>query len=114
MSSFKNKFAFEKRKEEATRIMEKYPDRRPIIIEKHHKCQYNIDKNKYLVPTDLTVGQLLFVIRRRLKLTSEKAIFMFCNNSMPPTSQFINELYEEHKDSDCFLYLEYTDENTFG
>ena len=114
MSTFKNKFTFEKRKEESSRIMEKYIDRKPIIIEKHHKCTYNIDKNKYLVPIDLTVGQLLYVVRRRLKLTSDKAIFVFCNKIMPPTSQYINELYKEHKDIDGFLYIEFTDENAFG
>ena len=40
MLSFKNKFTFEKRKDEASRIMVKYPDRRPIIIEKHSKCSF--------------------------------------------------------------------------
>ena len=114
MVDFKNKYKFNKRKDESIRIMQKYPERRPIIIEKHHKCEYDIDKNKYLVPSDLTVGQLLFVIRRRLKLKSEKAIFLFCNSVILPTSQYINIVYDEHKDTDGFLYLEYTDENTFG
>ena len=62
MNNFKNKHTFDRRVKESQRILEKYPDRFPIIIEKHRKCDFDIDKNKYLVPKDLTVGQLIFVI----------------------------------------------------
>lgn len=40
---------------------------------------------RYLVPGDLTVGQFVYVIRKRIKLTPEKAIFIFVNNVLPPT-----------------------------
>jgi GABA(A) receptor-associated protein len=31
-----------------------------------------IDKKKYLVPADLTVGQFVYVIRKRIKLRQRK------------------------------------------
>jgi len=37
------------------------------------------------VPADLTVGQFVYVIRKRIKLSPEKAIFIFVNNVLPPT-----------------------------
>lgn len=40
---------------------------------------------RYLVPADLTVGQFVYVIRKRIKLPPEKAIFVFINNYLPPT-----------------------------
>lgn len=40
---------------------------------------------RYLVPADLTVGQFVYVIRKRIKLSPEKAIFIFVNNVLPPT-----------------------------
>jgi GABA(A) receptor-associated protein len=40
-----------------------------------------IDKKKYLVPADLTVGQFVYVIRKRIKLSPEKAIFIFVDES---------------------------------
>jgi GABA(A) receptor-associated protein len=73
-----------------------------------------IDKIKYLVPKDLTVGQFLYVIRKRMRLSSEKALFVFVNNTMPPTTQMVGDIYNRHKDSDGFLYLYYSYENTFG
>lgn len=45
-----------------------------------------IDKKKYLVPADLTVGQFVYVIRKRIKLSPEKAIFIFVNEILPPTA----------------------------
>lgn len=97
-----------------------------------------IDKKKYLVPADLTVGQFVYVIRKRIKLSPEKAIFIFVDEVLPPTAALMSSIYEEHKDEDgyvarrprtfCgrpqfhrlthvarrFLYITYSGENTFG
>ncbi|KAJ5136950.1 autophagy protein 8 [Penicillium atrosanguineum] len=100
-SKFKDEHPFEKRKAEAERIRQKYNDRIPVICEKVEKSDIaTIDKKKYLVPADLTVGQFVYVIRKRIKLSPEKAIFIFVD--------------EEHKDEDGFLYITYSGENTFG
>lgn len=40
---------------------------------------------RYLVPADLTVGQFVYVVRKRIKLSAEKAIFIFVKNVLPPT-----------------------------
>jgi GABA(A) receptor-associated protein len=69
---------------------------------------------RYLVPADLTVGQFVYVIRKRIKLSSEKAIFIFVKNVLPPTAAMMSSIYEEHKDEDGFLYFTYSGENTFG
>lgn len=77
----------EKRKAEADRIRDKYPDRIPVICEKVDKSDIpTVDKKKYLVPADLTVGQFVYVIRKRIKLNPEKAIFIFVNQVLPPTA----------------------------
>ncbi|KAL3701343.1 hypothetical protein R1sor_019365 [Riccia sorocarpa] len=105
----------EKRQAEASRIRNKYPDRIPVIVERAEKSDIpDIDKKKYLVPADLTVGQFVFVIRKRIKLSAEKAIFIFVRNVLPPTAAMMSAIYDEHKDDDGFLYLTYSGENTFG
>ena len=100
---------------EAQRIRTKYADRIPVICEKDERSDIpDIDKKKYLVPQDLTVGQFVYVIRKRIKLPSEKAIFIFINNVLPPTAALMSKIYAEHKDEDGFLYVQYSGENTFG
>ncbi|CAL9245615.1 unnamed protein product [Arabidopsis halleri] len=113
--SFKEDHDFEKRKAEALRIRDKYPDRVPVIVEKSEKSDIpNIDKKKYLVPADLTVGQFVYVIRKRIQLSAEKAIFIFVDNVLPPTGAMMSTIYEEKKEEDGFLYVTYSGENTFG
>ncbi|XP_038692820.1 autophagy-related protein 8C-like isoform X2 [Tripterygium wilfordii] len=89
-SSFKTEHPLERRQAEAARIREKYPDRIPVIVERAEKSDVpDIDKKKYLVPADLTVGQFVYVVRKRIKLTPEKAIFIFVKNILPPTVLFL-------------------------
>ena len=112
---FKESHPFDKRSAEASRILTKYPDRIPVIVEKDPRSDITqIDKQKYLVPADLTVGQFIFVIRKRIKLESEKAVFLFINNRLPPTASLMSQIYKEDKDADSFLYVTYSGENTFG
>ena len=86
-----------------------------VICEKDDRSDIpDIDKKKYLVPKDLTVGQFVYVIRKRIKLSPEKAIFIFINNVLPPTATLMSEVYAEKKDDDGFLYITYSGENTFG
>ena len=114
--SFKERFSFKTRLDEALRIMKKYPDRIPIIVERSSSDTTTdlINKNKYLAPSSLTVGQFVYVIRKRLVLPPEKAIFLFINNILPPTASLLGSIYEELKDKDHFLYITYSGENTFG
>lgn len=116
-SSFKSRFSLHDRWNESHRIIQKYPDRVPIICERANTASRDcplIDKNKYLVPCDLSVGQFIYVIRKRMRLPAEKAIFIFINGSIPPSSQMLGNIYEFYKDSDGFLYVTYSFENVFG
>ena len=44
---------------------------------------------RYLVPADLTVGQFVYVIRKRIRVSPEQAIFMFVRNVLPPTGGWV-------------------------
>ncbi|KAH8356182.1 hypothetical protein KR200_005460 [Drosophila serrata] len=138
---YKEEHAFEKRRAEGDKIRRKYPDRVPknkaaslcvwvkrslkklnqlltsarVIVEKAPKARIgDLDKKKYLVPSDLTVGQFYFLIRKRIHLRPEDALFFFVNNVIPPTSATMGSLYQEHHEEDYFLYIAYSDENVYG
>lgn len=72
-------------KEDFQKLREKYPNRFPVIVEKNKKCQnlQDIDKKKFLVPEDLTVGQFVYIIRKRIKLEPSEALYLYCNNTLP-------------------------------
>ena len=60
------------------------------------------------------VGQFVYVIRKRISIPSEKAIFLFVNNTLPPTAELMSAVYQRHKDDDGFMYMCYSGENSFG
>jgi len=112
---YKEEHAFEQRKEEGEKIRKKYPSRVPVIVEKAPDARIgDLDKKKYLVPSDLTVGQFYFLIRKRIQLRPEDALFFFVNNVIPPTSATIGSLYQKHREDDFFLYIAYSDESVYG
>ena len=114
---FKSDYSLNDRWKEASKVIEKYKDRVPIICERSSKASYDcpdIDKKKYLVPRDLTIGQFIYVIRKRMHLKPEKALFLFMNGIIPPSTSMIGDLYEYYKETDGYIYITYSLENTFG
>ena len=115
-NKFKKTHSLIDRKAESTKILEKYPNRIPVIVTKDPKSKLeDMDKNKFLTPNELTLGQFLFLIRKRIKLDASVSLFIFVNETiLAPTSHTMQTLYDSYKDEDGFLYLMYCSENVFG
>ena len=111
---FKEIHDFNTRKNEADRMIEKYPERVPVICEKLGLDLPDIDKYKFLVPYDISLAQFMYIIRRRMELSADKSIFLFVNDTMISSSELFKKIYFEHKDEDGFLYITYSGESTFG
>ena len=106
---------FNIRLNESKRIMNKYPDRIPVIVNKSdHSNIQDIDKKKYLVPRDMYIGQFTYIIRKNIKLNESEAIFVTINNNLVPTNITMSEIYKKDHNEDGFLYVVYSSENTFG
>jgi GABA(A) receptor-associated protein len=113
--TYKDVKDFVQRSKESMTIKQRFPGRVPIIIERAQRSDVPlIDKNKYLCPDTLTVGQFIYVIRKRLTLPPEKALFVFVKNTLPLASSFLREVYAQYHDIDGFLYMTYASESTFG
>ena len=111
---FSNK-SLEERKHESIRIKGKYPNRIPIIVKKDKNCTLeDIDKEKYLVPKDMSLSQFMFVIRKRIHLEPATALFILINGNLINGTKIMDNIFNEHKQEDGFLYVTYTSENTFG
>ncbi|OON17822.1 microtubule associated protein 1A/1B, light chain 3 [Opisthorchis viverrini] len=86
-----------------------------VVVERHPHSQISeIDKHKFLVPDDISVAQFLWIIRKRIQLSEEKALFLFVGSTIPQSSTSIGQLYSDFCDDDGFLYVMYSGENSFG
>jgi GABA(A) receptor-associated protein len=116
MSPFKKANSIDKRLKESSRVLDKFPDRIPVICEpgkNTHKLP-KIDKTKFLVPKDITIAHFVMIIRGRLKLDASVALFFVVGDVIASSNSTMNELYANHADADGFLYMTYSEENTFG
>ena len=109
---FQNKYSLEERKIESANIMKRYPNRIPVIVESD---SFTLDKKKFLVPNVTTISQFLYIIRKRLKIAHESAIFLFFNNNtLLASTTLMSQAYKDHKHTDSFMYTKLCNENVFG
>jgi GABA(A) receptor-associated protein len=100
------------------RLLNKYPDRIPLVIEKNEFME--LQNYKYLLPSNLLVSEFMCIIKTKMNkaLDEKKAIFTFVKSSenyiLVPMNQTIQEIYNIHKNADGFLYIKFGVENTFG
>lgn len=114
---FKAKRSLEIRKRDVEEISKKHPDKVPIVIEraKNEKALPPLDKVKFLVPEEVTMGQLTLILRRRLQLLDSQTFYILVNNrTLVPVSTTLAEVYRSQKDVDGFLYVNYAAQETFG
>lgn len=93
--SFSN---LEKKAAEAKRILTKYPDRIPVIVERAARSSLpEIDKKKFLVPGSMLCGEFKYIIHKHLTqqlagtsdaLSAEQTLYLFVRNTPPRTGTF--------------------------
>jgi len=118
-SSFMQNFlnlSEEKRKSESLRILNKYPDRVPVIINPIDNKAPPISNHKYLVPTNITLGQYMHIVRPKIKINPKEALFFFIGNNkiLCPVGEPISTIYSKYANNDGYLYIYYNIESAFG
>ncbi|NWW15739.1 GBRAP protein, partial [Falcunculus frontatus] len=121
---YKEEHPFEKRRCEGEKIRKKYPDRVPVIVEKAPKARIgDLDKKKYLVPSDLTGLGILEDFGDFWNFWGifggflEGLGWIFWGvfpNFDPPLFPVPPLLPQEHHEEDFFLYIAYSDESVYG
>ena len=114
---FKKQTSLEKRIEQFEKIKKEYPNKIPIILERSQKCSINkIIKTKYILSNELTMSEFIKIIREKLELEPERALFFLANGKyLVSGSEILSEVYDKYKDSeDGFLYLTYSEEIVYG
>jgi GABA(A) receptor-associated protein len=113
-TNFRKKYSLEQRHAEAVRIIERYPERVPIIVEEDKSSNIKLDKRKFLVPTNFTLGQFIYILKKRIELKPEQSIFIFIGQTLPEISANIGDLYNKNKEEDLFLYFLLAEQDSFG
>lgn len=115
MSRFKLINDYETRRKLYEKIHTAYPDRYPVIVDRKHFQDPDIDKHKFLVPNTTTMAFVINQVRSRMAShSSTDTTLFFVNNTLVRVIDLIDNVYEKYHDEDGFLYLTYTSAPTFG
>lgn len=116
ISKFHQQYTLNERKKASADMLHKYPDRRPIIVDRGSRATIPLsNKNKFLVPSDITLSKFIQELRSNIKLEASQGMYIFTkDDTMPNPTSTIGQLYEQKKDEDGFLYIIYSGENAFG
>ena len=115
MSSFKKAKTFEDRQSLANKHRKEHPEKVPVIVEPGKGEKRFVKHDKMLVPGDSTMAVLTNNIRLELQLLPNEALFfMVDGDKMAVLSSTVEEVYQQYKDADGHLYVNYYAENVFG
>ena len=114
---YKKSVPLEQRQSDFKKVMETNKGRIPIICE---RCPGStapvIQKKKFLVPPEMRVGQFGEIIRRKMELSKEAALFFLVHGTHSLSgNQLMSEVYDKFKGpEDSFLYIGYSNEMVWG
>ena len=120
---YKDEVSLSTRISESDRILSKYIDKVPVIIDCDRELDAFVKKRKFLVPKDVSASYLISIIRSKGNFDSKKAIFIFCGNQLIQGQTMVGEIYDRYMenlintnkfDGDKYLYFYISCENAFG
>ena len=104
------------RKKESQLLLEKYPDKIPVVLEKDPSCKLlELKKTKFLLDKKYRINQFQEMIRRKSEIKEGEALFLQARTKYSLSGESsIESVYNSYKDKDGFLYIMYTTELIFG
>ena len=117
--SYHKTLSFYTREKESKNIIEQNPNKVPIICLKDPKSNLTeTKKTKYLLDKNFTISQFTALIKTKLKLNSNEALFLVAKKGNKSNALAgdvpMSQVYEEFKEKDGFLYIFYTSKEIWG
>ncbi|KAK0408445.1 hypothetical protein QR680_003963 [Steinernema hermaphroditum] len=94
-----------------------HPDKIPVIVERMMTEKYlpEMKNFRFIVSPEVTIGQLIVMIKGRLHLPNMAVYAIVSDQVFPALNTQIGELAERYRDpEDCFLYVKYASEDIYG
>ena len=114
--NYKKALNLEERKAEFEKVLLSSNGKIPLIIERDPRSKIeDLGKSKFLVSPDMNVTQFEALIRKKLKIEKECALFFVVNGKHAIVgTQLFSEIYQKFKEEDGFLYIAYSNEQIWG
>lgn len=87
----------ERRLSDTKRVLEKYKNHIPVLVEKSPGMDIDLKQQKFLVNRSLTIGEFMITFRRHIRMNPNKTIYFLINNQLYPGSTSMGEIYNRNK-----------------
>ena len=113
---YKKEKSLEERRKEYQKIIEEHPGKIGVICQKAPKSKIQeAEKSKYLINQEMNITNFTSLIRKRLNMDKEDALFFLVNGKKVLSgNETIQDIYDKYKDEDGFLYIAYASEEVWG
>ena len=105
------------RKQRLERLASKNPEKIPIIFEKHRnsKMTAGAEDSKFISTRNIKLGEFTKQLRDMWKLKEDTSLFFSCGDrTVLKADVLIGDLYDQYKEEDGYLYIQYREVETFG
>ncbi|CAG9332727.1 unnamed protein product [Blepharisma stoltei] len=97
--------SLEERMQKSSQMMNDNQGKIPAILLKAKSCTYKLPVQKLSIDGSMTMGSLLFALRKYMWLTPSQGLYVYINDTLPMLNSRLSDLYERYKEEDGFLYL---------
>lgn len=111
---FKELYSLEDRKNLFDTWSRRYDKKIFVVAETFNNEQLPFFSEIFKIEPNATVHKLVKLIRNRMKLEEQVAIYIYCNKVIVPPTNIMQSVYERHKDGDGILYLNIVSIDAFG
>ncbi|CAG9318050.1 unnamed protein product [Blepharisma stoltei] len=96
---------FEERLQRSTQMRIDNQGKIPAILIKAKSCTYKLPVQKFSIDGSMTMGSLLFALRKYIWLKPTEGLYVYIKDTLPMLNSRLADLYERYKEEDGFLYL---------
>lgn len=102
---YKASLPLESRRQSCDQILRSHPDHIPVVVLKSKGSKFRWQCQKFILPSDMPIGTVLYALRKSLRLGKTQGLFIFLDEMLPHLDAKVGDLHQRFKAEDGFLYL---------
>lgn len=97
------------------KILERYPQKVPILLHFNPNVKHDLLKTRFIVDRCMTFTEFAAIIRKSISINESEGLYYYTRDTVVCMSRTIGEIYEEYKTPETgILDVSVACESTFG
>jgi len=102
---YKASLPLESRRQACDQALRSHPGHTPVIVLKSKGSKFRWQSQKFILPSYMPIGTVLYALRKSLRLGKTQGLFIFLDEMLPHLDAKVGDLHQRFQAEDGFLYL---------